>query len=56
MIDSEFLEYIKILNDERVFVICEVFFWNYDCKFILDFSKIDYFFIEKFKNIVDMLK
>ena len=56
MTDSELLEYIKTPNDERVFAICEALSRNYDCKFISDLSKIDYFFIEKFKNIVDMSK
>ncbi|BCS81010.1 carbamoyl-phosphate synthase (glutamine-hydrolyzing) large subunit [Anaerocellum diazotrophicum] len=56
MADSELLEYIKTPNDERVFAICEALSRNYDCKFISDLSKIDYFFIEKFKNIVDMSK
>uniref|UniRef100_A0A7C5V212 Carbamoyl phosphate synthase large chain n=1 Tax=Caldicellulosiruptor owensensis TaxID=55205 RepID=A0A7C5V212_9FIRM len=56
MPDSELLEYIKTPNDERVFAICEALSRNYDCKFISDLSKIDYFFIEKFKNIVDMSK
>ncbi|WPX07693.1 carbamoyl-phosphate synthase (glutamine-hydrolyzing) large subunit [Anaerocellum danielii] len=56
MPDSQLLEYIKIPNDERVFAICEALSRNYDCKFISELSKIDYFFIEKFKNIVDMSK
>jgi len=56
MTDNELLEYIKTPNDERVFAICEALSRNYDCKFISDLSKIDYFFIEKFKNIVDMSK
>ncbi|ACM60639.1 carbamoyl-phosphate synthase large subunit [Caldicellulosiruptor bescii] len=56
MPDDQLLEYIKTPNDERVFAICEALSRNYDCKFISDLSKIDYFFIEKFKNIVDMSK
>ncbi|ADQ04876.1 carbamoyl-phosphate synthase, large subunit [Caldicellulosiruptor owensensis OL] len=56
MPDSELLEYIKTPNDERVFAICEALSRNYECKFISELSKIDYFFIEKFKNIVDMSK
>lgn len=56
MPDDKLLEYIKIPNDERVFAICEALTRNYDCKLLSDFSKIDIFFIQKFKNIVGMSK
>lgn len=56
MKDEELLEYIRIPNDERVFAICEALYRNYDCKFLSDLSKIDLFFIQKFKNIVEMSK
>jgi len=56
MQDDELLEYIKIPNDERVFAICEALARNYDCKILSELSKIDLFFIQKFKNIVEMSK
>ncbi|WAM32481.1 carbamoyl-phosphate synthase (glutamine-hydrolyzing) large subunit [Caldicellulosiruptor naganoensis] len=56
MQDDELLEYIKIPNDERIFAICEALARNYDCKFLSELSKIDLFFIQKFKNIVEMSK
>lgn len=49
MKDDELLEYIKIPNDERVFAICEALARNYDPKFLSELSKIDLFFIQKFK-------
>lgn len=56
MKDDELLEYIKIPNDERVFAICEALARNYDPKFLSELSKIDLFFIQKFKNIVEVSK
>ncbi|WAM34691.1 carbamoyl-phosphate synthase (glutamine-hydrolyzing) large subunit [Caldicellulosiruptor morganii] len=56
MKDEDLLEYIKTPNDERVFAICEALYRNYDCEFLSKLSKIDLFFIQKFKNIVDMSK
>ena len=50
---DELLEYIKIGTDDRLYAIAQLIRLNTDLNRIYNATKIDMFFIEKFKNIVE---
>ena len=50
---DELLDYIKIGTDDRLYAIAQLIRLNVDLNRIYNATKIDMFFIEKFKNIVD---
>lgn len=50
---DELMEYIKIGTDDRLFAIAELLYHGADINMIYDNTKIDMFFLEKIKHIVD---
>lgn len=54
--DEDIERRIKVCDDERLFVIGEALRRGYDCKQIVEWSKIDQFFIWKLKKLVDFEK
>ena len=53
---DELLDYIKIGTDDRIYAIAQLIRLNVDLIHIYNATKIDMFFIEKFKNIVEFEK
>ncbi len=51
--DKELLDYIKIGTDDRVFAIAQLIRNGVDIGIICSATKIDMFFLEKFRNIVE---
>lgn len=50
---DELMEYIKIGTDDRLFAIAELLYHGADINMIYDNTKIDMFFLERIKHIVD---
>ena len=50
---DELMEYIKIGTDDRLFAIAELLYHGADINMIYDNTKIDMFFLQKIKHIVD---
>ena len=53
---DQMMEYIKDGTDDRIYAIAELIRRNTDLGLIYNITKIDMFFLEKIKNIVDMEK
>lgn len=51
--NDELLEYIRKGTDDRIYAIAELIWNGIDLREIFDITKIDMFFLEKIKNIVD---
>ena len=51
--DAQLLEYIKDATDDRLYAIAQLIRNGIDLVLIYDNTKIDMFFLEKFKNIVE---
>ncbi len=54
--NEEMLKYIKEGSDDRIFAVAELIRRGVDLGMIYNASKIDLFFLEKFRNIVDFEK
>ena len=54
--DAQLLEYIKDATDDRLYAIAQLIRNGIDLVLIYDNTKIDMFFLEKFKNIVEFEK
>ena len=54
MSDDEMLTYIKEGTDDRLYAIAQLIRNGVDLALIYNNTKIDMFFLEKFKNIVEM--
>jgi len=52
--DGEVRDRLSRCDDERIFTICEALYRGVDSAYINSVTKIDVFFINKLKNIVDM--
>lgn len=50
---EKLLDYIKVGTDDRMFAIAQLIRLNVDLNLIYNATKIDMFFLEKFKNIVE---
>ncbi|MBQ2347447.1 MAG: carbamoyl-phosphate synthase large subunit, partial [Clostridia bacterium] len=53
MSNDELLDYIRKGTDDRIYAIAELIWNGIDLREIYDITKIDMFFLEKIKNIVD---
>ncbi len=53
--DAQLLEYIKDATDDRLYAIAQLIRNGIDLVLIYDNTKIDMFFLEKFKNIVERM-
>ena len=53
---EDMMKYIKDGTDDRIYAIAELMRRNVDLGLIFDLTKIDMFFLEKIKNIVEMEK
>ncbi|MBQ2152408.1 MAG: carbamoyl-phosphate synthase large subunit, partial [Clostridia bacterium] len=53
MSNDELLDYIRKGTDERIYAIAELIWNGIDLREIFEITKIDMFFLEKIKNIVD---
>jgi carbamoyl-phosphate synthase large subunit len=56
MSDEEIERRIKVCDDERLFIICDALRKGYDWETIVEWSKIDKFFIWKLKKLIDFEK
>ena len=54
--DAEILDELKNSDDERIFVVYEALYRGIQAEEIYEITMIDYWFLTKFKNLVDMEK
>lgn len=52
--ETELIDYIRIAKDDRLYAIAQLIRLGVDIGIIYNATKIDMFFLEKFKNIVEM--